>query len=445
MDSQAVLFSYEIYLIIIAAALFLILCILVFLIYKTSLLSKLLFMNEKNEQRIEDLEERIVLETKNSLQFLLQEGRENREEMTTHLLNFSQQTEQKHSSQQSALFQRFDAFVAQLERIAKGNEERLESIRSVVDSKLHTLREENTAQLEKIRVTVDEKLQSTLQQRIGDSFKLVQERLEQVHKGLGEMHGLANGIGDLKKVLTNVKSRGTWGEVQLQALLEDILIPDQYERNVKTNPGYNGYVEFAIKLPGHAEGIGAHKCIWLPIDSKFPIEDYEKVLQAFDQGDKELFESTSKQLETKVKSFAKDISKNYIAPPYTTDFSIMFVPSESIYAEVLRRPGFLESIQREYRVVISGPSTLSALINSLQIGFKTLAIEKRTSEVWSLLSTVKSEFGKFGDMLDKVKKNLEQATSSIESASTKSRTIEKKLQKVQELPEVEEILKISCE
>ncbi len=322
-----------------------------------------------------------------------------------------------------------DIFSKQLVDLTKLNEQRLESMRETIEKRLVSLQEENSKKLEQMRATVDEKLHSTLEKRLGESFKLVSDRLELVHKGLGEMQTLATGVGDLKRVLTNVKARGTWGEIQLGNLLEQILTAEQYEKNVMTRRGSKELVEFAIKLPGKTD----HP-VWLPIDAKFPREDYERLLDAQDQANPVLVEEISKALENRIKSEAKDIRDKYLDPPYTTDFGILFLPVEGLYAEVLRRPGLCDLLQRDYRILLTGPTTLAALLNSLQMGFRTLAIEKRASEVWNLLGVVKTEFGKFGDILDKTKEKLRQATDTIEDAASKSRNIEKKLKKVQTLP-----------
>jgi len=285
-----------------------------------------------------------------------------------------------------------------------------------------------------MRVTVDEKLHATLEKRFGESFKVVSDRLEAVHKGLGEMQTLALGVGDLKKVLSNVKSRGTWGEAQLSNLIEEILTPEQYEKNVKTKKSSKDNVEYAVKLPGNDDDV---KQVWLPIDAKFPLEDYQRLVEAQEQGNLLLIEELSKSLEMRIKSEAKDIRDKYLDPPYTTDFGILFVPIESLYAEVLRRPGLFEKIRREYRVIIAGPTTTQVILNSLQMGFRTLTIQKRSSEVWTLLGAVKTEFGKFGDLLEKTHKKIQEASNTIEGAVTKTRTIERKLNKVQNLPVAE--------
>ncbi|MGI6684293.1 MAG: DNA recombination protein RmuC [Bacillota bacterium] len=333
----------------------------------------------------------------------------------------------------------WDIFSHQLSNLTRLNEDKLERVRETVEQRLTLLQEDNSKKLEQMRATVDEKLHATLEKRLGDSFKMVSERLEQVHKGLGEMQSLAAGVGDLKKVLTNVKTRGTWGEIQLGNLLEQILTKDQYAENIATKKGSSERVEFALKLPGAGE---KDQEVWLPIDAKFPQEDFQRLLEAREEADLARAEEAGRMLEARIKSEAKDIKEKYLDPPYTTDFGIMFLPTESLYAEVLRRPGLSEEMQRVYRVVVAGPTTLAALLNSLQMGFRTLAIEKRSSEVWTLLGAVKTEFGKFGDILEKTQKKLQEASNTIENAARKSRTIERKLKKVEELPvtQAEEML-----
>jgi DNA recombination protein RmuC len=319
-------------------------------------------------------------------------------------------------------------------KLAEANEKKLEALRQTVEGQLQTMKTENSAQLEQMRQTVDEKLQGTLEKRLGESFKQVSERLEQVHKGLGEMQSLATGVGDLKKVLTNVKTRGTWGEVQLGALLEQVLSPDQWVSNVSTK-GNAERVEYAVRLPG--QGANKSEVVWLPIDAKFPIEDYQRLMDAQERADLEGIEATGKELEGRVRSCARDISEKYLAPPHTTDFGILYLPIEGLFAETIRRTGLIETIQRDYRVIVAGPTTLWSILNSLQMGFRTLAIEKRTSEVWNLLAGVKTEWTKYGDVLDVVQKKLNQATDTIEKAKVRSRAIGRKLKDVQELPAVE--------
>jgi DNA recombination protein RmuC len=330
-----------------------------------------------------------------------------------------------------------DTFSKQLTNLTQSNEQKLDKMRETVEDRLKSLQEDNTKKLDKMRETVDEKLHATLEQRLGESFKLVSERLEMVHKGLGEMRSLASSVGDLKKVLTNIKTRGTWGEIQLGTLLEQVLTKDQYEQNVVTKKGSNERVEFAIKLPGRDET--NNTVVWLPIDAKFPKEDYEKLIEAHEQGNPVLAEEIVKQLEARIKVAAKDINDKYLDPPNTTDFGIMFLPIEGLYAEVLRIPGLCDTLQREYRINITGPTTLAALLNSLQMGFRTLVIEKRSSEVWALLGAVKTEFSKFGTILEKTHKKLQEASHTIEDAAKKSRTIERKLKQVQELPSPEAV------
>jgi len=325
-----------------------------------------------------------------------------------------------------------DTFANQLTVLTQSNEEKLERLRESVETRLKGLQEENSRKLEQMRVTVDEKLHETLEKRLGESFKFVSERLEMVHKGLGEMQTLAAGVGDLKRVLTNVKTRGTWGEIQLGTILEEILTPDQFARNVATRKKSNERVEFAVKLPGRGEEAGGE--VWLPLDAKFPQEDYERLLDAREHADAAGAEEAAKQLEMRIKKSARDIREKYLDPPHTTDFAIMFLPTEGLYAEVIGRPGLFDTLQRKYRVTVTGPTTLSALLNSLQMGFRTLAIEKRSSEVWALLGTVKTEFGKFGRILEKTQKKLKEASNTIEKAARKTRNIERKLNRVQELP-----------
>ena len=322
------------------------------------------------------------------------------------------------------------SFAKQLQFLTQSNELRLDRLRQTLETQVQALQADNSQKLEAMRQTVDEKLHATLEKRLGESFQLVNERLEQVHKGLGEMQALAVGVGDLKKVLTNVKTRGTWGEIQLGALLEQILAPGQYATNVATKPGSDARVEFAIILPGQ----GGSEIVHLPIDAKFPQEDYQRLLEAQELADAAAAEAAARALEIRIKAEAKDIRDKYLSPPHTTDFGILFLPVEGLYAEVLRRTGLYETLMREYHVTVAGPTTLSAILSSLQMGFRTLAIEKRSSEVWMLLSAVKTEFGKFGDILEKTNKKLQEASNVMDDAARKSRTIERKLKGVQLLP-----------
>jgi DNA recombination protein RmuC len=324
---------------------------------------------------------------------------------------------------------------ARIKELTESNEQRIDRVRGTIDSQLKNLQESNEKKLDEMRQTVDEKLHSTLEKRLGESFKLVSERLEAVQRGLGEMQNLATGVGDLKRVLTNVKARGTWAEVQLGALLEQILTPDQYEKNVQTREGSREIVEYAIRLPGTEESPGSY--VWLPIDSKFPQEDYLRLLDASDAADPDAVQKTTADLLRVVQSSAKDICEKYLDPPRTTDFAIMFLPTEGLYAEVLRQSGQVEEIQRKYRVVVAGPTTLAAILSSLRMGFQTLALEKRSHEVWTVLAAVKTEFGKFGEVLTKVKRQLNTASNTIEQTEVRTRAMERKLRTVEQLPESE--------
>ena len=319
----------------------------------------------------------------------------------------------------------------QLINLTNVNENKLENIRKSVEDKLSLLQKDNNEKLEKMRMTVDEKLQGTLEKRLGESFKIVNDRLESVYKGLGEMQTLAQGVGDLKKVFTNVKSRGYWGEIQLANILEQFLTEDQYLTNVKIKDSTNDFVEFAIKLPGKTK---KNEFVLLPVDSKFPIEDYTRLVDAETAGDLDLINESRKSLESSIKNCAKAIYEKYIDPPFTTDFGIMFLPTESLYCEIVRNSSLCEILSQKYRVVVSGPTTFIALLNSLQMGFRTLAIEKRSSEVWELLGVVKTEFSKFGALLDKTNKKLQEISSTMDLASKKTRTIERKLKNVEALP-----------
>lgn len=333
--------------------------------------------------------------------------------------------------------QQLESFAQQLARLTQSNEQRFEQLRLSIEARLGAMQADNASKLEEMRKTVDEKLHATLEQRLGDSFKLVSERLELVHKGLGEMQTLAAGVGDLKKVLTNVKTRGTWGEVQLEALLDQVLTAEQYEKNVITRPDSTERVEFAIRLPGREMGEDDKRPVWLPIDAKFPMEDYQRLVEAQDRADPLAVEVAAKALELRLRDEAKKIREKYVEPPYTTDFAILYLPTEGLYAEVLRRPGLADGLQHDFRISIAGPTTLAALLNSLQMGFRTLAIEKRSSEVWGVLGAIKTEFGKFGEILEATRKKLEQATRSIESAGVRTRQIERKLKGVEALPVIE--------
>jgi DNA recombination protein RmuC len=380
----------------------------------------------------------ITRKNKNNSKEFINEFNTVRQELSTMLMqtreelskNIGNKINENANTQQTQLANLTNLNETKLENTRKNMEDKLEQIRKTIEDKLVFLQKDNSEKLEQMRVTVDEKLHNTLEQRLGESFKIVNDRLESVYKGLGEMQTLAQGVGDLKKVFTNVKSRGFWGEIQLGNILEQFLTNDQYEKNVKTKPKSNDLVEFAIKLPGRTD----NEYVWLPVDSKFPIEDYSRLIEAEDLADVNLIQESRKKLENSIKSFAKDIHDKYIESPYTTDFGIMFLPTESLYCEVLKNTGLCEFISQKYRIVVSGPTTFVALLNSLQMGFRTLAIEKRTSEVWQLLGMVKTEFSKFGDILDKTNKKLLEISSTMEQASKKTRTIEKKLKKVEALP-----------
>ena len=321
--------------------------------------------------------------------------------------------------------------VQQLQQLNDTTERRMNHMRENIEQRLTSIEQNNAKKLEEMRMTVDEKLHATLEQRLGESFKQVSDRLEQVHRGLGEMQNLAVGVGDLKRVLTNVKSRGTWGEMQLANLLENVFTPDRYVANVKTVPNSNEMVEFAIKLPGRGEA--ADDVVWLPIDAKFPKEQYERMQEAQDTADAAALDKARADLFRQIKLEAKTINEKYVAPPYTTDFAVMFLPTEGLYAEVAREAGLLDQLQREHRIVVAGPTTLTALLNSLHMGFRTLAMEKRASEVWQVLGAVKTEFGKFGDVLAKTKQKLDQAASEIGKAETRTRVMNRALSKVEQM------------
>ena len=338
--------------------------------------------------------------------------------------------------------QQLESFAQQLSRLTNSNEQRFESLQLALEARLAAMQSDNAQKLEEMRRTVDEKLHATLEQRLGESFKLVSDRLEQVHRGLGEMQTLATGVGDLKRVLTNVKTRGTWGEVQLEALLDQLLTAEQYGKNVATRPDSPDRVEFAIRLPGLATGEDEQRPVWLPIDAKFPLEDYQRLLDAQERADPAALETAIKALEVRLRDEARKIRDKYVEPPYTTDFAILYLPTEGLYAEALRRPGLVDSLQRDLRICIAGPTTLAALLNSLQMGFRTLAIERRSSEVWAVLGAVKTEFGKFGEALEVTRRKLEQASRSIESAGVRTRQIERKLKGVEALPVIEAQLRL---
>jgi DNA recombination protein RmuC len=360
-------------------------------------------------------------------QTLVQQGAEATRTQNTQIDAFGQQL---------ALLQKTlsDTLSGQLTALSESNARRMAEVRQTLEAQLAQLQQSNAAKLDEMRQTVDEKLHATLETRLGESFKQVADRLEQVHKGLGEMQTLAQGVGDLKHLLTNVKTRGIFGEAQLSALLEQVFTVDQYTAQVVTRPGGKNPVDFAIKLPGRSD---SGEPLWLPIDAKFPNEDYERLLDAQQRADGLGAEMAGKALEVRIRLEAKSMSEKYIAPPYTTDFAILFLPTEGLYAEVLRRPGLMESLQRDHRITLAGPTTLLAMLSSLQMGFRTLALEKRSSEVWQVLGAVKTEFGKFGDVLAKVKSQTETVLNTLSSAEQRSRVMGKALRDVEALPEID--------
>ena len=386
--------------------------------FRTHVSEQLGAVSQQQAERIDGFSQRLSLLTERTdaglqslAQRLAEDARKSREESSVALGRFGEQLQQR------------------LAALTADNEKRMGEVRATLESKLGAMQQDNAAKLEQMRATVDEKLHATLETRLGESFKLVSERLEAVQRGLGEMQNLAIGVGDLKRVLTNVKKRGIFGEVQLGALLEDMLTAEQYASNVITVPGSNDRVEFAIRMPGQDEG----EHVYLPIDAKFPVEDYQRLLDAQEIADADAAAAAGRALETRVREEAKRIHSKYVSPPHTTDFAVLYLPTEGLYAEVIRRPGLFEHLQRDHRVTVAGPTTLSALLNSLQMGFRTLAIAKRSSEVWKILGAVKNEFGKFGVVLDKTRKQLDAARNSIDNAGVRTRAIERTLRKVESL------------
>ena len=350
-----------------------------------------------------------------------------REELRNNLTAFEKHLDEDAKAQKEALRQQFADLLKQLDGQGKASLDAVKDVRSTIEKQLKEIREDNGKRLEEMRKTVDEKLQDTLEKRLGESFKLVSERLELVHKGLGEMQTIASGVGDLKKVLTNVKTKGILGEYQLGNIIEQLLPREQYEQEIATRPGSSERVEFAIRMPGNSDD----DTVWLPIDSKFPLTGYETLVQAREEGDLEAIRVAEKALSVTLEKFAKDISEKYVEALYTTDFAVMFLPIESLYAEVLRHPGIFETLQRKYRITVTGPTTMSALLNSLQMGFRTLAVTKRSSEVWKILEAVKTEFGKFSDQLEKVDKQLTTAKKSLEDLrSTRTNVMQRRLKDV---------------
>lgn len=404
---------------------------------------------ELRDARLRDLHdglERLEREIRQELVIGRQEAantaRDDREEQSLSLARLSQALAAQLAELGRLQAQQLESFAQQLGRMTSNNDQRFDALRQTIESRLGAMQADNSARLEEMRRTVDEKLHATLEQRLGDSFRLVSERLEQVHKGLGEMHTLATGVGDLKRVLTNVKTRGSWGEVQLDALLDQLLTGDQYARNVATRPNTAERVEFAIRLPGPGGAEGEDRPVWLPIDAKFPLEDYQRLIEAQERADPSALDLAVRALETRLREEARKIREKYVEPPFTTDFAILYLPTEGLYAEALRRPGLADALQRDWRICLAGPTTLAALLNSLQMGFRTLAIERRSSEVWAVLGAIKTEFGKFGEVLEATRRKLEQASRSIESAGVRTRQIERRLRGVEALPASEALLRL---
>ncbi|MEY4138474.1 MAG: hypothetical protein RLZZ371_656 [Pseudomonadota bacterium] len=401
---------------------------------------------EQMMQQVKESTDRLERELRRDI---LEAARDSRQELALTLSTFQQTLVQQGAEatrtqntqidafgQQLALLQKtlHDTLTNQLSGLSESNARRMNEIRDTLEKQLAQLQTSNAVKLDEMRATVDEKLQSTLQARLGESFKQVADRLDQVHKGLGEMQTLAQGVGDLKHLLTNVKTRGIFGEAQLESLLEQVFVPDQYAAQVATRPGSKNVVDFAVRLPGRSD---SGQPLWLPIDAKFPNEDYERLLDAQGRADALGAELAARGLEQRIRLEAKSIAEKYLEPPFTTDFAILFLPTEGLYAEVLRRPGLMESLQRDCRVTLAGPTTLLAMLTSLQMGFRTLALEKRSSEVWQVLGAVKTEFGKFGDVLAKVKSQTETVLKTIDGAQTRSRAMGRALKNVEALSDTQ--------
>lgn len=384
-------------------------------------------MQRRSEQASERLERELRAAVETAASGLRMETSRRLNELQTGLVSQLASLANVQTTQLSAFGQQTQQQATDLGSAVRTN---LVDVRQTLEARLLTLQQGNEARLEQMRATVEEKLQSALEARLGESFRLVSERLEQVHRGLGEMQVLAQGVGDLRRVLSNVKTRGILGEMQLAALLEQVLAPDQYERNVRTRPGSKEPVDFAVKLPGMSDG----RPVWLPIDAKFPTQDYERFLVAHDNADKDAVEAAARALEQRIRLEARSIREKYVEAPHTTDFAILFLPTEGLFAEVLRRPGLTESLNRDLRIVIAGPTTLFAMLNALQMGFRTLALERRSAEVWQVLGSVKSEFAKFGDVLARLKGQLATASRTIDDAQTRTRQMQRKLQDVEALP-----------
>lgn len=401
----------------------------------------LLLRQHKGDGDLETLERNLRTEITEGARLNRAELGEALARQNQHFLLQARETRQE---QAIVLRQMGDTIGQQMQQLLESNAQRLQEMRTTLEQRLREIETQNANKLEEMRRTVDEKLHATLEQRLGASFRSVSERLEQVHRGLGEMHTLAQGVGDLKKVLTNVRSRGMWGEIQLEILLNQILTTEQYEKNVETVAGTGARVEFAIRLPGRGN---RDEVVWLPIDAKFPKEQYERLMDAHERADTDGIALFSVELERAIRREAQSIAQKYLAPPATTDFAILFLPIEGLYAEVVRRAGLLDLLQREYRVTIAGPTTLTALLNSLQMGFRTLILEQRSSEVWQVLSAVKTEFGKFGVVLEKTRDTLEKAARHIDSAQTRTRVMVRKLGGVEALaePQAQELLGLDAE
>ena len=384
----------------------------------------------------EQLHERLNRLERDMRQEVGESARGARQELSLNLAQFQQsQTEQLGLMQKNL----GDTLNTQLQALSEGNARRMAEVRDTLDQQLQQLQKTNAAKLDEMRQTVDEKLQTTLEARLSESFKQVAERLEQVHQGLGHMKTLAQGVGDLQRVLSNVKTRGIFGEVQLEALLEQVLTIEQYGKQVETKPRSNQRVDFAIKLPGRSDDGAA---VWLPIDAKFPREDYERLLDAQDRADPIAAEASAKAMESRIRQEAKSIAESYLAPPHTTDFAILFLPVEGLYAEVLRRPGLMDSLQRDYRVTLAGPTTLLAILNSLHMGFRTLALEKQASEVWKVLGAVKTEFDRYGEWVAKVREQVQKAADTLDRADTRSKQMRRVLKGVEALPEAEALARL---
>jgi DNA recombination protein RmuC len=397
-------------------------------------LSNLSSLTKTNDERLSRLTESLTNRLDAFQKGMESSAKNNREELSNSLKLFQDQFRASVTEFNDLQKQKFDNLTSKHAELSQATEQRLDKMRDVIEVKLKSIQDDNSEKLERMRQTVDEKLQKTLEERLGESFKIVSDRLEQVYKGLGEMQTLAAGVGDLKKVLSNVKTRGTLGEYQLDMILDQILAPEQYDKAVITKPGSRENVEFVIKLPSKES---ENEILLLPVDSKFPKDKYQAVLDAYDSAEPSVVDEALKELERTIRSLAKDIKEKYINPPITTDFAIMFLPFEGLYAEVVKRPALFESLQRDFKISIVGPSTFAAFLHSLQMGFRTLAIQKRSSEVWDLLGAVKTEFGRFATVLEGVDKSLQAASNKIQDASRKSRTIERKLKNVEALPQTE--------